>query len=413
MKVLVNTEFLELGGSIVTAVELAAAVRDLHGVDVVMFARNGPARRLLEDRGLPLVAAEHHGGSELSFVRSLRAACATERPDLVHAWDRRAIHAAFYGAQVSYGIPVLGSVTEMLVPSFLPRGLAITYVTEEIRRRDVGRELVMVQDPPVNARSDAPGVVDPAGFLSSAGLDAGAVHLVIVSRLAVQMKLESTLHAIDAVRRVGAEHALDLTIVGDGPARAQVEAAATEANAALGRTAVRLVGAMVDPRPAYAAADVVIGMGTSVVRGMCFAKPVVVVGELGYAEILDQRSAPRIARSGFYGFGSGSDIGGRHLAGLLVEMLQRRGEWEEMGRLGRQLAETTFDTPIVASRLYDRYRTLVAAGPVRRGPLLVAGNLARTALALGVAAGPDRLRELLGENTDGRVNRLAHQGAPA
>ena len=107
MKILVNTEFLELGGSIVTAVELAAAVRDRHGHDVVFFARNGPARDLLESRGLRLVEAPQ-GGHELGFVSSLRRACRDERPDIVHSWDRRAIHAGYYAAQLMGGLPLLG-----------------------------------------------------------------------------------------------------------------------------------------------------------------------------------------------------------------------------------------------------------------------------------------------------------------
>ena len=39
-----------------------------------------------------------------------------------------------------------------------------------------------------------------------------------------------------------------------------------------------LAGEMLDPRPAYAAADVVLGMGGSALRGMAFGKPLVVQG---------------------------------------------------------------------------------------------------------------------------------------
>ena len=46
-----------------------------------------------------------------------------------------------------------------------------------------------------------------------------------------------------------------------------------------GRQVVLLTGEIADPRPAYAAADVVVGQGGSALRGMAFGKPLVVVGE--------------------------------------------------------------------------------------------------------------------------------------
>ena len=67
-----------------------------------------------------------------------------------------------------------------------------------------------------------------------------------------------------------------------------------------------LIGAMVDPRPAYAAADVVVGMGGSALRGMAFAKPVIVVGEKNFAEVFDQDTAQGFYDRGIYGLGDGS-----------------------------------------------------------------------------------------------------------
>ncbi len=66
-----------------------------------------------------------------------------------------------------------------------------------------------------------------------------------------------------------------------------------------------LTGAMVDPRPAYAAADVVVGMGGSALRGMAFGKAVIVVGERNFAEIFDPDTAERFYDRGIYGLGDG------------------------------------------------------------------------------------------------------------
>ena len=53
-----------------------------------------------------------------------------------------------------------------------------------------------------------------------------------------------------------------------------------------GRQVVLLTGEIADPRSAYAAADVVVGQGGSALRGMAFGKPLIVVGEEGFSELL-------------------------------------------------------------------------------------------------------------------------------
>ena len=69
---------------------------------------------------------------------------------------------------------------------------------------------------------------------------------------------------------MGRDFPLRLIIVGDGEVRSELNRLAAETNAKLGRTAVVLAGALLDPRPAYAAADVVVGMGGSPLGGMAY-----------------------------------------------------------------------------------------------------------------------------------------------
>ena len=66
---------------------------------------------------------------------------------------------------------------------------------------------------------------------------------------------------LTAIREVPGLHPdAVLTVVGDGPGRARAEELARQANAAAGRRAVVLTGELGDPRPAYAMADVCLGM---------------------------------------------------------------------------------------------------------------------------------------------------------
>jgi hypothetical protein len=101
-------------------------------------------------------------------------------------------------------------------------------------------------------------------------------------------------------------------------------------NTELGRQAVIIYGPLEDPRPAYAAADVVLGMGGSALRGMAFAKPLVVLGTRGFSRECTPETASHFLREGFYGVGDGTQA---PLAKQILHVLARR---EELGPWSRK-----------------------------------------------------------------------------
>ena len=88
MKILVFAHRLELGGTQVNAIELAAALRDLHGHQVVLFATPGPMVKLVNEKGLRLLPApDARLHPSPGRMHALRAAVRQERPDRIHVWD--------------------------------------------------------------------------------------------------------------------------------------------------------------------------------------------------------------------------------------------------------------------------------------------------------------------------------------
>src|ERR1700680_2468459 len=75
------------------------------------------------------------------------------------------------------------------------------------------------------------------------------------------------------------------------------------ANARAGRKVAVLTGELQDPRSAYAAANVVLGMGGSALRGMAFGKPLIVQGERGFWELVTLESTLTFLRPGWEGGG--------------------------------------------------------------------------------------------------------------
>ncbi|HZQ57284.1 MAG TPA: glycosyltransferase family 4 protein [Acidimicrobiales bacterium] len=388
-----HLEGLPIGGGTITAIELGGVLHADLGWDVVVCAAPGPATAMLEERGLRYAPAPAGaGGTGAARVRALVEVCARESPALVHAWDWRAIHTAHVGPWLVRGTPVLGTITEMQVPPGLPAGIHVTAVTEDLSRQHADPARVHVLDPPVNDVLDDPAVVDDRAFRTEHFSPDRAVHIVVVSRLARAMKAEGIHQAIDAVALLPEHLAAELVIVGDGDAEDDLRHAAAAAEARAGRALVRFAGPMLDPRAAYKAADIVVGMGTSAARALAFGRPVVVVGEGGFCRTFAPGTAAQLIGAGFYG--TAPFRGEPALAVQLAQLASDPAERDALGAWARPLIAERFGARKVAAHLADIYRETVSS-PERRGPRELAraviesygaANIMRRERRAGVAA---------------------------
>jgi glycosyltransferase involved in cell wall biosynthesis len=164
------------------------------------------------------------------------------------------------------------------------------------------------------------------------------------------MKAESLRRTINAVRVLGRDYPLRLAVVGDGEIRAELQHLADAANAELGRPAVVLTGALLDPRPAYAGADIVVGMGGSALRGMAFGKPVIIVGEKGFSALLAVHTAESFHYKGIYGVGDGPD-GNQRLVADIRALAERPQVLPSLGAFSRKFVLDHFALETVAARL--------------------------------------------------------------
>ena len=356
MKILVFAHQLEVGGTQVNAIQLAAALRDLHGYDVMFFATPGPMVNLVEEKGLHfLPAPEPHAHPSPARMRALHDAVRRQRPDLLHVWDWWQCLDAYYAVYLPMGVPMVVTDMMMNLTRLLPKGLPTTFGTPELvdQAKAAGRRRVELLLPSVDVYLNAPNAVDAQPFRQRYGIKDGEITLVTVSRLASWMKAESLIRTVDVVRVLGRDLPLRLVIVGDGTVRSKLERLAEEINFELGRRAVVLVGELLDPRPAYAAADIVVGMGSSALRGMAFGKPVVIVGEQGFSAPFTPETADFFYYKGIYGMGDGGPATQR-LAANIRELVEHPSHLPALGQFSRQFVLQHFALETVSERL-DRF----------------------------------------------------------
>ena len=252
-----------------------------------------------------------------------------------------------------------------------PHTVPLLVGTEQIREAALaaGHRRVTLLEPPVDTQADNPWV-DGRSFRDQYGIEPDDVLVTMICRLVPELKLEGLLAACDAVGELASTGCkIRLVIVGDGRARSQVAERAARANQMAGGHVVRLAGEIADPRPAYAAADVVIGQGGSALRAMAFGKPLIVVGEGGFSELLTSASAPIFLHQGWYGVGPGSLGSGVPALRMALHSLCASPELRhELGAFARRLVTDRFSLQRAAQLQEEEYvkamQDHIAAGPM-------------------------------------------------
>ena len=402
MRVVVHPGTMEIGGSQLNAVELAARVRDL-GHDVLVFAPDGALGPVAEGLGLEHVRSRTEGRPSWRDVRSLHSLVRRRDVDLVHAYEWAP---AANAAAVAALVPRLATVTTVLsmsVPAEVPRYGDLVVGTEALRAQQAAlRPRVHLMEPPIDTRRSSPR--EPRAARARLGLDAGATIVSVVCRLSDDLgKLAGVLAAVRVVGRLARTDRVQLLVAGDGPGLGRVRAEGAAVDAAAGRSVVVCTGGLLDPSDAYAAADVVLGMGSSALKGMAFGKPLVVQGEEGYWRLLDAGSAPEFLARGFHGHGGAGEADLEAILRALDDTATRG----LLGAFGRDLVCRRFSLDAAADRLVDLYDDALRRPRRERRAVAEAVHVGRE---LGKAAVADWVRRHLGGGLRSTRRRARGQG---
>lgn len=379
MRILVYPHELAMGGSQINALELAAAVRDL-GHEVVVFAATGILIEKVRELSLRFIEAPPRKyGVDPATILRLTAAVRNLKIDLVHPYEWAPSVETAFGPSLRYSAPAVMTVLSMDVPDFLPRHFPIIVGThklaDEERRR---RTDIHVIEPPIDTTYNKPGSTSMTR--QQLGISDKQQVITLVGRLSTDLgKLDGVRTAIGVVDRLAYRFPVMLLIAGDGPGLPEVRAAEREINRRHRRRVIRVEGNVVDPRPLYDAADVVLGMGSSALRGMSYRKPLIVQGTAGFWLLSCPETEEQFLRDGWFGQGRGGN-GAGSLEEVLVRLLKDAGLRSALGAYGRKLVEERFSIEQAARRLEAIYvKTVQADQPAQ----LRRKSLARTGYEVG------------------------------
>lgn len=367
MRILVYPHDLGIGGSQLNAIELAHAVGAM-GHEVLVYGQPGPLGARITELGLELVESPPPSRRPTADIVTHLGQIIDDRGiDIAHGYEWPPGLECYLACRSRPSTRAVATVMSMAVAPFIPRTMPLAVGTEQIaaHERGHGRQRVSVIEPPVDLDANEPG--DAAARIALCrrfGLRADQPVVVVVSRLARELKLEGLLTTIDAVAGLHPACPTQLLIVGDGEARHEVSERADRANDTIGRRAVVLTGELSDPRPAYDVADVCIAMGGSALRSMAFAKALIVQGEGGFFKLLEPDTMAEFLWAGWYGHGSSSGDPAHDLQDILRPLLRDHERREGLGCFGRTLVEDRFSLAAAAPRQLQIYQDALDADPI-------------------------------------------------
>ena len=383
MRLLVYPHDLSIGGSQINAIDLAAGAAAA-GHEVVVYGVPGPLVDYIAERGLRFIPARTlHYRPAPSRIAQIAAIAFRNRIDLIHAYEWPSCLDAYYAASLLLNVPLLCTVLSMDVMPYVPASVPLIMGTADLgaQARKVQRGDVWVIEPPIDVERDNPNI-DGSAFRRAHHALKDDFLIVSVSRLALDLKLDALVRAIDAVDLLAGSQQVKLVLVGDGPAREALETRAKAVNLRHGRDVVVLPGADMDPRPAYAAADLVVGMGSSALRALATGCPLIVQGEQAFSEIFGPGTCEMFLKQGFYGLGDGLP-GAYRLAEQIEILIRDPARRIELGAFGRQVVTERFSLQRAINLQLEIYRQVLETPPGRR--MTDALRSARLALKLEFA----------------------------
>lgn len=366
MRIAIGLHSPLLGGSQLNTIDLATHLR-ARGHDVAMFVIDQEVK-------VSVLGIAKAAGFDVEVLPTESSLTAQARPirRFIDSHGSQVLHVyhedhwlgplASIATRSRRGVSVVVTNWMMENNRWLPMYAPLILGTEALadEARSIQRGPVWCLEPPVDLDHDQATTEEATAFRNEYGIQDDELAVVLVTRVDRLMKLASILNAIAAIELLD-DPQMRLVIVGDGDAMETVRARATEANERLGRNAVVLSGALQNPRPAYGAADIVLGMGGSGIRALAFNQPVIVLGDGNFSRVFAPETAAYFLRDGFYGFGD-EDLSGTQLADQLKSLLDPDLR-ADLAAFGYATVRDRFALDVAVKRLERMYRDAVASPP--------------------------------------------------
>lgn len=299
----------------------------------------------------------------LSSTKAIIIECRKRSIDIIHSQDFRSLYPSYLAATVLKKGFVFTRAGRHVVQHIPPRNVEIVVFSEElldgmIRQFNLSKDNISL----IRARIDLSCYSKKSvsgDFAEKYHLPTSGKRIVMAMRLikAKRPWLQTMLRLAEHLSR---ENMLsNLIIAGDGPLSAELKRQADRINNICGKKYIHFIGPIFNIKEMnqlYHYADLVIGHGRGILEAMACRKPVVVLGENGRGEVVDENTVSDVAKSNFSGRHlRHKDVTFMELLSTIKAILQDEVLPKDLGDFSYRYVKSEMDAEIGASQLYDVY----------------------------------------------------------
>lgn len=360
MKILFYVNDLRIGGCQINAVNLGKALVQ-RGHNVIFVAETGSLSERILKNGMSFVPIlTSRGRPSLKISRKIAEVAQFHSVDIIQAFDPMPLMEA-YASQIWHSKPVYGLITAQATPEYrLPQHQEIALVNQDTIERykkrwgwDPERLRLLV------ARLDCdlykPQSVREDQLFSEFPLQANAPILSLISRIDTGKWKTIELFLLAALQwqKTKAEvMPINFLIVGDGILFSELQTLILD----LGLSGqVFAIGERLDIPEIMNASAIVLGMASTCQQGLACGRPVIVVGENGFSDLIEPCNFDYLAGFHFNLHHISSKIQPDHLCQQFVKVLEYPENAKKLGEFGRMIACERFDSHIGAEQLDRTY----------------------------------------------------------
>lgn len=377
MKILLLIGRTVIGGHVISTLTLAKALQ-AKGYEVYFGAGKGELIDEIKKQGIKYIEIpfflssfkkKYTYFSLLSWItiKKVIDIVKTEHIDIVHALDAPASIIADF-VTVAIGVPALSTVCGGPGPVYpLPKFQKLIVFSEENKKKMVEdfkwreEDIVVIRN-----RIDFQGSmrIDELENSKYEWIKSSHKKIIMASRFDAE-KLSGIFYCIDAIKYIlQTKSDVTLILIGDGNVFDKIRVQVDEINNKIGRQGIILPGAIVNANVLLQYADIVIGIGRSALEGMFWGKPTIIVGENGFAGVVEENTVKEL---GYYNF-SGRNIKGfvsyKKLEDIICKILENHSYALKIGMFGRQYLEQEFDIVQGVERIGKIYANILSGGKV-------------------------------------------------
>ena len=377
MKILLLIGRTVIGGHVISTLTLAKALQ-AKGHEVYFGAGKGALVDEIKKQGIryieiPFFLAsfkkKYTYFSLLSWItiKKVIDIVKTEHIEIIHALDAPASIIADF-VTIAMGVPALTTVCGGPGPVYpLPKFQKLIVFSEENKKKMIEdfkwkEENIVV----IRNRIDFQGSIkiDELEGSKYEWIKSSCKKIIMASRFDAE-KLSGIFYCINAIKNILQTNSnVALILIGDGSSFDKIKMYADEINNKIGRQGIILPGAIVNANVLLQYADIVLGIGRGALEGMFWGKPTIIVGENGFAGVVEEGMVEELGYYNFSGRNLKGFVGYEKLEDKISQMLDNHLYALKVGMFGRQYLEQEFDIAQGVEMVEKIYANILSEGKV-------------------------------------------------